>query len=51
MFDEFTLTDLYFYGPKLLNQSELRENKKDGIKKIYVPRIEELMANITFSVK
>ena len=40
MFDEFTLTDLYFYGRKMLKKSELIEVKIDGTLKIFVPRIE-----------
>lgn len=51
MFDEFSMKDLYFFGPKLLSSAELRNTRIENELKIYVPRIEELIADIKISVK
>ncbi len=51
MFNEFSITELNFYGPQLLEHAELRTTREENEKKIYAPRIEELMSEIRITVK
>lgn len=46
MFSNFTKKDLYFFGPKMLEKASLKVKGKERNKKIIVPRIEEIMAEI-----
>lgn len=51
MFEEFTKSDLTFFGPLLLEKAELKKTRKENVKKINVPRVEEIMADIKVKVK
>jgi len=51
MFEEFSMKDLYFFGPKLLSSAELKITRIENELKIYVKRIEVLISDIKISVK
>jgi hypothetical protein len=51
MFDEFKVKDLKFFAPQILEKTSIISTREDNVKKLKVPRIEEIMANIKIQVK